>query len=198
MTDQVTTLDDEEEEEGSGWGALDDLPGNPIMWVLIISELFVFGAFFLSFGVSRLLEPEVFSQSQSLLDGLLGGINTIVLITSGLLCALATQAIEAGNIRKTRIFLLGAIGLGLAFCTLKMIEYGDKFDQGIGIETDTFFTLFFLMTGFHFLHVVFGMVLLGIGMWKCRHDTVETVCAFWHMVDLIWVLLYPLIYLARS
>jgi len=196
MTDQVITADDEDE-EGSGWGALDDLPGNPIMWVLIISELLVFGAFFLSFGVSRLLDPDTFAQSQSLLDGVLGGVNTIVLITSGLLCALATLAVEAGNIKKTRAFLAGAISLGAVFGFIKMMEYADKFDQGIGIETDTFFTLFFLMTGFHFLHVVFGMILLAIAIWKCRADIVITVCAFWHMVDLIWVLLYPLVYLAR-
>jgi len=196
MTEQVSTIDDDEE-EGSGWGALDDLPGNPIMWVLIISELLVFGAFFLSFGVSRLLEPEVFAQSQSLLDGVWGGVNTIVLLTSGLLCALATQSVQVGNIKKTRALLAGAISLGAVFGIIKFIEYGDKFDQGIGIETDTFFTLFFLMTGFHFMHVIFGMILLSISMWKCRHDTVETVCSFWHMVDLIWVLLYPLVYLAR-
>jgi len=197
MKDQASIMDLDDEEEGSGWGALDDLPGNPMMWVLIISELLVFGAFFVSFAVSRLLDPVGFNQSQSLLDGVLGGVNTIVLLTSGLLCALATLALEKDQIKKTRILLSGAIALGAMFGVIKMIEYGDKFDQGIGIETDTFFTLFFLMTGFHFLHVVFGMILLGIGIWKPRHDTVETVCAFWHMVDLIWVLLYPLVYLAR-
>ena len=186
-----------EEEEGSGWGALDDLPGNPMMWVLIISELLVFGAFFASFGVSRLLDPVGFNESQSLLDGILGGVNTIVLLTSGLLCALAALTVQQEKIQLTRGLLGFAILLGGVFCYIKMVEYGAKFDEGIGIETDTFFTLFFLMTGFHFLHVIFGMILLGIGIWRCNHTTIETVCAFWHMVDLIWVLLYPLVYLAR-
>lgn len=195
MSEQLTTTI--EDEEGSGWGALDDLPGNPMMWVLIISELLVFGAFFLSFAVSRMLDPVGFNQSQSLLDGVLGGVNTIVLLTSGLLCALAALTVQQDRIKVTRWLLAGAIALGGVFCYVKMVEYGAKFDQGIGLDTDTFFTLFFLMTGFHFLHVIFGMILLGIGMWKCRHETVETVCSFWHMVDLIWVLLYPLVYLAR-
>lgn len=184
----------EQVEEGGGWGALDDLPGNPMMWVLIISELLVFGAFFLSFAVSRMLDPVGFGQSQALLDGVYGGVNTIVLITSGFLCAVA---VETKSIQRARGLLAGAIALGGVFGVIKMIEYGDKFDHGIGIETDTFFTLFFLMTGFHFLHVIFGMILLGIGIWKPRRDILETVCAFWHMVDLIWVLLYPLVYLAR-
>lgn len=184
----------EQTEERGGWGALDDLPGNPMMWILIISELLVFGAFFLSFAVSRMLDPVGFGESQALLDGVFGGVNTIVLITSGLLCALAVESKSTG---RARGLLAGAIALGGIFCWIKIVEYGDKFEQGIGIETDTFFTLFFLMTGFHFLHVIFGMILLGIGMWKCRRDVLETVCAFWHMVDLIWVLLYPLVYLAR-
>jgi len=184
----------EQTEERGGWGALDDLPGNPMMWILIISELLVFGAFFLSFAVSRMLDPVGFGESQALLDGVYGGVNTIVLITSGLLCALAVETKSTG---RARGLLAGAIALGGVFCWIKIVEYGDKFEQGIGIETDTFFTLFFLMTGFHFLHVIFGMILLGIGIWKCRRDVLETVCAFWHMVDLIWVLLYPLVYLAR-
>jgi len=184
----------EQTEERGGWGALDDLPGNPMMWILIISELLVFGAFFLSFAVSRMLDPVGFGDSQALLDGVFGGVNTIVLITSGLLCALA---VDSKSIVRARGLLAGAIALGGVFCWIKIVEYGDKFEQGIGIETDTFFTLFFLMTGFHFLHVIFGMILLGIGIWKCRRDVLETVCAFWHMVDLIWVLLYPLVYLAR-
>ncbi|PLW77496.1 cytochrome c oxidase subunit 3 family protein [Cohaesibacter celericrescens] len=193
MSDSVTT----EQEDSGGWGALDSLPGDPMMWVLIVSELLVFGAFFLSFAVSRVMEPDSFAQSQSLLDGVLGGINTIVLITSGFLCALALLALEGGKVAKTRMLLSAAIILGGIFCCIKILEYVDKYEQGIGVETNSFFTLFFLMTGFHFMHVLFGMVLLGIGIWRPRHATIETVCAFWHMVDLIWVLLYPLVYLAR-
>lgn len=87
--------------------------------------------------------------------------------------------------------------LGGVFCVLKLREYGAKADQGIHIETNDFFTLFYLMTGFHFLHVIFGVVLLGIAAFKPKVDSVVTVCAFWHMVDLVWVLLFPLVYLVR-
>lgn len=183
--------------EKSGWGALDDLPGNPMMWVLIISELLVFGAFFIGFSVNRILEPEQFAQSQNLLDRTMGGINTIILVTSGYLAAVGTRAIEQTDVQKGRLFLTGAILFGIMFCIIKLIEYADKASQGIHIESNSFFTLFYLMTGFHFLHVIFGIILLGIGIRSAKTETIETVCAFWHMVDLIWVLLFPLVYLMR-
>lgn len=190
-------MNEQMERQSAGWGALDDLPGNPIMWVLIMSELLVFGAFFISFAINRFLEPELFLHSQQSLDQMLGGLNTLVLITSGYLAALATGAIKQGGVEKCRLYLMGAIVLGGVFCALKMLEYMAKAQQGIHIETNDFFTLYYLMTGFHFLHVVFGVVLLAIGVVKTETETVETVCTFWHMVDLIWVLLFPLVYLVR-
>ncbi len=190
-------MNEQVKEQTAGWGALDDLPGNPIMWVLIVSELLVFGAFFISFAITRFLEPEMFFQSQGMLDQMTGGINTIVLVTSGYCAALATSAVKVGASQKCRLFLIAAIGLGGVFCVLKLREYGAKADQGIHIETNDFFTLFYLMTGFHFLHVIFGVVLLGIAAFKPKVDSVVTVCAFWHMVDLVWVLLFPLVYLVR-
>ncbi|MDV7339156.1 cytochrome c oxidase subunit 3 family protein [Terasakiella sp. A23] len=184
-------------EEKAGWGALDNLPGNPMMWILIISELLVFGAFFVGFAVNQVLEPDVFMESQNKLDRFMGGINTLILITSGYLAALATHAVQQGDIKKTRACLLGAMAFGVMFGIVKFVEYGDKAAQGINIETNDFFTLFYLMTGFHFLHVIFGLVLLGIAVAKPKPQTLETVCAFWHMVDLIWVLLFPLVYLVH-
>jgi nitric oxide reductase NorE protein len=185
-------------EEKSGWGALDELPGNPIMWVLIISELLVFGALFIGFSINHLLEPETFIQSQNLLSRMIGGMNTLVLLTSGYFAALALRSIKQGEPKRTgRLFIIGAMVLGLVFCGLKIWEYADKAAQGISIETNDFFTLFYLMTGFHFLHVIFGLILLAISLPKFNKETLETVCSFWHMVDMIWVLLYPLVYLVR-
>jgi nitric oxide reductase NorE protein len=77
------------------------------------------------------------------------------------------------------------------------VEYADKAAHGIGIETDTFFTLFYLMTGFHALHVIMGLVVLVIVGWKNSVDNLETGAAFWHMVDLIWLILFPIVYLVR-
>ncbi|WP_019646509.1 cytochrome c oxidase subunit 3 family protein [Novispirillum itersonii] len=183
--------------EAADWGALSALPGNPLMWILILSELAVFGAFLIGFTGARIADPGGFADSQALLSRVDGGLNTLVLITSGWMAALAGRASHDGRQRACRGWLLAALALGAVFLAVKAVEYSGKAALGIGLETNTFFTLYYLITGFHALHVVLGMVILGIGIWRPARDTVETGTAFWHMVDLIWVLVYPVIYLVR-
>jgi nitric oxide reductase NorE protein len=184
-------------DEAPGWGALDHLPGNPLMWVLIISEILVFGAFFCAFSAERAWHAAAFAADQRHLDRLAGGANTMILLTSGFLAANGCRMAALGRVKACRLWLMGASLLGLAFLTVKGFEYAGEFAQGFGMETSPFFTLFYLMTGFHALHVVLGMVILGVVGWKCSLENVETGTAFWHMVDLIWVLLYPILYLIR-
>jgi nitric oxide reductase NorE protein len=179
------------------WGPLSSLPGNPMMWLLIWSELLVFGALFVGFAVARALEPDVFTASQDSLDRLAGAINTMVLITSGFFAALAVNAQTNGKIGQMRGWIAGAITLGLVFLGIKWVEYSEKAAHGIGIETNNFYTLYYLTTGFHAMHVVFGIAILLIVGWKHSDDNLETGTAFWHMVDLVWVILFPLIYLMR-
>jgi nitric oxide reductase NorE protein len=182
-------------EDEDGWGPLSGLPGNPMMWILILSEFAVFGAFFVGFAIAHAVSPAIFDESQARLDRLLGGINTLVLVTSGWLAAVALRRKRAE--KSPRAPLLGAMLLGTVFLAVKVTEYGQKFAAGISIETNTFWTLYFLMTGFHALHVVLGIVILGVICWHDSLDNVETGTAFWHMVDIIWVILYPLVYLLR-
>jgi nitric oxide reductase NorE protein len=167
------------------------------MWVLIISELLVFGAFFTGFSADRALHPAAFAASQARLDRLAGGINTMILLSSGLAAAMAVNAIERGKVLACRLWLVFAGGLGIGFLVVKGLEYADKAAHGISMNTDDFFTLFYLMTGFHALHVVLGLIILAVVGWKCSLENVETGTSFWHMVDLIWVLLYPIVYLIR-
>jgi len=87
--------------------------------------------------------------------------------------------------------------LGLVFLGVKVVEYADKIGRGLTLTTNHFFELYYLMTGFHALHVVMGIVLLGILAWRASQENVETGAAFWHMVDLIWVMLFPVVYLIR-
>lgn len=187
----------EHQDDAVGWGALDSLPGNPLMWILIISELLVFGAFLSGFSVMRALHPVAFAASQAHLNRITGGINTMILLSSGACAAMALRARAEAGVRRCRFWLAGAGGLGAAFLSVKGYEYADEAAQGMSIDTDSFFTLFYLMTGFHALHVVLGLVILAIVSWRCDQDDVETGTAFWHMVDLIWVLLYPIVYLIR-
>jgi nitric oxide reductase NorE protein len=171
------------------------LPGELLMWVLIISELAVFGAGLVAFLSVRLTDPQGFAEAQTHLHRTGAAANTLVLVTSGWLAALATRAAEAGQTRRLRLLLVPAIALGGVFLILKGSEYADLFAQGIGTETHPFYTFSFLLTGFHAAHVLAGMVLLALVGWIATPRAVETGAAFWHMVDLVWVLLFPVIYL---
>ncbi len=177
------------------WGVLSQLPGNPMMWILIFSEMLAFGAIFLAFAGARAVDPATFAAGQQQLDPLLGGLNTLVLVSSGYIVALGVRARSDGHIARSRWLTVAAAAVGSIFVVLKLVEYGAKFDAGIGIDTDTFFMLYFLMTGFHFLHVILGIVVLLIVAWRNSLENLETGGSFWHMVDLIWVVMFPLVYL---
>ncbi len=182
-------------QEDRPWGALSDLPGHPMMWVLILTETVTFGLLFMTFAVTKAIHPALFAAGQAQLDPLLGGVNTLVLITSGWLAALAVEARIAERRSPARWMLLGSMVLGSAFVAIKIAEYATKVQAGIGLETDTFFTLYFLLTGFHLLHVVLGIVILAAVAFSDSVENLETGTSFWHMVDLVWVVMYPLIYL---
>lgn len=180
----------------SDWGPLSDLPGNPMMWLLILGELAVFGALFGGFAAIRVLQPALYRAGQDLLDPVLAGFATLALVTSGWLAARALDSVRLGG--SPRALLATAMAVGSLFLAAKFAEYNAKFSHGIGIETDTFWTLYYLTTGFHALHVVLGLVILGV-VWRFPSvNNIETGTAFWHMVDVIWVILYPIVYLVRT
>ncbi|OKO85738.1 Heme/copper-type cytochrome/quinol oxidase, subunit 3 [Bradyrhizobium sp. NAS80.1] len=185
------------EEHGTGWGILEELPGDPMIWVLIFSELAAFGLFLGAFTVARAIHPAVFAAGQAELDSHLAGLNTVVLVTSGWAAARAVKAARAGLRPTTRYWLLGAVALGGLFVALKLVEYGGEIGRGIGLETSPFFTLYFLLTGFHLLHVCLGIVILAVVGRRAEAPGVETGTAFWHMVDLVWIVMFPILYLVR-
>jgi nitric oxide reductase NorE protein len=170
-------------------------PGELMMWVLIISELAVFGAGLVAFLAVRLTDPVGFAAARVHLHSTAAGVNTLVLVTSGWLAALATLAAGADRIRAMRQYLAGAFALGAVFLIVKGAEYADLLAQGIGTETHAFFMFSYLLTGFHAAHVAAGMILLVVVGVLANSRAVETGAAFWHMVDLVWVLLFPVVYL---
>lgn len=174
-----------------------NLPGHPMMWILIGSELLVFGAALIAFCLARIGDPQGFSQAQDHLDRLSGLINVIVLLTSGLFAALSVEYARAGQTRKIHLALGAAALLGLVFLGFKGLEYANEFVSGFGLASGGFFTLYFLITGFHALHVVMGIIILAIVACWPTSVNVETGAAFWHMVDLVWLLVFPVIYLIR-
>ncbi len=173
------------------------LPGHPMMWILIGSELLVFGAGLIAFSGARIADPAGFAAAQDHLDRLTGLVNVLVLLTSGLFAALAVEAARVADSRRVRWMLAAAGALGLVFLAFKGVEYARDLAGGHTIESGTFFTLYYLITGFHALHVVLGLVILAIVARWPSHFNVETGAAFWHMVDLVWLLVFPVVYLVR-
>lgn len=175
--------------------SLDDLPGELILWILIVSEVLVFGAGLSVMVVQGLLDPQGFAHAQAQLDGRMAAANTLVLVTSGLFAARAEQDAAKGNRGAARLGLAVASLGGIIFLAIKSLEYRHDFSLGIGMETHPFFTFYFLLTGFHAAHVIAGVAVLGLVSYRADPASVQAGAMFWHMVDLIWVLLLPVVYL---
>jgi nitric oxide reductase NorE protein len=181
------------------------LPGDLAIWFIILIEMATFGLLFATFAVVRAQNLALFAASQGLLDAGRGAINTWLLIGGSGCVVLAVRAVSAGARRAGVGWLLAAQGCGLAFLVLKGDEYARKLSAGIDIETNVFFTLYYILTGFHFFHVVAAMAFLawltlqtGRGRFgPGKVHALETGAAFWHMVDLLWIVLFPLVYILR-
>lgn len=174
---------------------IDELPGEFLMWVLIISELLVFGAGMIAFMGVRLTDPAGFAEAQSHLHRTGAALNTAVLVTSGYLAAQALQWRRNMQRSLARLALILAALLGVLFLIIKGTEYADKASQGIGYETHPFFLFYYLLTGFHAAHVLAGVGILLLVAWRDDPGNIEAGAQFWHMVDLIWIMLFPVIYL---
>jgi nitric oxide reductase NorE protein len=174
-----------------------EMPGDLMMWVLIVSELLVFSAGLASFMAVRLSDSVGFAAAQDQLHRGAAGVATLLLVTSGLFAALAARAAEATQPPRARAYLAIAALLGIGFLLIKSNEYADLIQLGISTETHSFFMFYYLLTGFHAAHVAAGIVLFVVVGWRCPPAGVEMGTAFWHMVDLVWILLLPVIYLLR-
>jgi nitric oxide reductase NorE protein len=175
-------------------------PGGILMWIIIFLELITFGMALVAFVYYGAKEPEIFHQSKLQLNPTIGAINTVFLLTSGLFVANAIHFYKEGNITKTTFFFKLAMLGGLLFLLLKSFEYYTKITHGITLDTNTFFSFYWMLTGFHIIHVLIGLVLLfiterNISKNKSELEDVEATAAFWHMCDIIWLLLFPNIYL---
>jgi nitric oxide reductase NorE protein len=174
-----------------------------MVWVLIFMELLAFGLAFIAFFVLRARSLEVFESSQAELDQPLALLNTLVLVTSGYFVVLANGSYDRGDCRNAVRWLLATMALGGVFVVVKAIEYQEKLAHGVTTGVNQFFDFYWLLTAFHLAHVVLGLALLAYmtrRIAKGRAFTAEdfnlkTGSAFWHMCDLIWVLLFPILYL---
>jgi nitric oxide reductase NorE protein len=182
------------------------LPGDSGVWVFIIADMGAFALFFLIFTIGRVSAPALFEQSRQHLDINLGLLNTLILLTSSLFMVRSVEAARTG----VRAAVIGNLALtmliGSGFAVTKIIEYAAKASAGIGLTTNEFFTYYFVFTGIHFLHFLIGIGALTMMLVKARRDAldakfqtwIESVGCYWHMVDLLWIMLFPMIYLQRA
>lgn len=180
-------------------------PGDFAIWIFIYAELLVFAVFFISYAVTRSNNVELFNESQLLLNRTAGMVNTLVLLTSSWFVVNAVHAIKADQVDRCKQWLRGAIGMGWIFLFIKMFEFYTKSAEGITLSTNTFYMFYLSLTFFHFMHVILGMVILVAilnnakkGNYSSQEYTgIETGASYWHMVDLVWIVLFPLVYLLR-
>lgn len=177
-------------------------PGGILIWIIIFLELFTFSfglIAMVSFGKDNL---QLYHETCSTLNKNMAFAMTIILLTSGFFMAETIKAVRQKNTVKSKLFLKITIFLGFIFVVIKLVDYSLKIHDGIGINTNIFYTFYWFLTFFHFLHVVLGLVFLIYFLFtidtiieKSEFENIESGAAFWHMCDLIWLLLFPVIFL---
>lgn len=185
------------------------------MWLFLGQELLFFSGLFMAYIAYRWMYPDTWLDAADLLNKELGTLNTVVLLTSSLTMALAVRSTELGEMKKVVQYLWATIGLGVVFLVVKAFEYSHKIHEGMlpgfhfsyeGLDNGgLFFGIYFAATGLHALHVIIG---LGLMLWlikRCKNGLVneeryvlcENIGLYWHLVDLIWIFLFPMLYLVR-
>lgn len=177
-------------------------PGGILIWIIIFLELLTFGAVLLAMAFYAREEPNLFHQSRLKLNVLFGTTNTVFLLFSGYCMAMAVAKLKNNDLLKTKKYMWAAIVGGLLFLGLKSVEYYEKIETGLTMGLNSFWNFYWMLTVFHVVHVLVGLVILSVllkGIYKNQSETlVEDVVAgasFWHMCDLIWLLLFPILYL---
>jgi cytochrome c oxidase subunit 3 len=204
---QFETLDQQRESASLG------------MWVFLVTEVLFFGGMFMTYTLNRSTYPDVFGEASRSINLTLGAINTVVLIGSSLTMAMSVWAAQVGKKQLVTIFLILTLVLGTVFLGIKGVEYHEKFvehhvpglnfnfepgaDAATNAHAQLFFSLYFAMTGLHALHMIIGAGLLlwlikesFKGRFNAEYSTpVDLVGLYWHFVDIVWIFLFPLLYL---
>ncbi|HES59372.1 MAG TPA: cytochrome c oxidase subunit 3 family protein [Caldithrix sp.] len=185
------------------------------MWIFLITEVLLFSGLFTFYAIYRSWYPDMFINAHQHLNVALGTLNTIVLITSSLTIALAIRSMQLNNRRQTIILLITTLALAAIFLVVKYFEYSHKFHLGQlpgkfytftgikGTNPHVFFSVYFMLTGLHGIHVIAGMIAIGWVLHRTINNhfsaeyytPIENAGLYWHLVDLVWIYLFPLLYL---
>jgi heme/copper-type cytochrome/quinol oxidase subunit 3 len=174
--------------------------GRLAVWWVLASEIVIFGGLLASYLMHRLGHPEWAYQAVHT-NTMIGATNTFVLLTSSLFAVLAHQAAEAGNGKKAAKLLGLTVGGGLLFLIIKAFEWSTEIAHGYTITTNGFWSFYYTAAGLHAAHVIAGVVIMGfiaVDAWRGRElHRVELVGIYWHFVDIVWIFLFPLLYIAK-
>jgi nitric oxide reductase NorE protein len=181
------------------------LPCDPGLWMFIVADLTMFGLLFLLFTSARAAAPALFDASRRELSPTIALLNTIILLTSSWLMV---QAVDSARVQKrprTVCMLLLTILSGGSFVAIKAVEYTAEIHRGANVFLNDFFMYYFVLTGLHLMHLVVGLGVLIMTLIKARRGAldhrfncwIESVGCYWHMIDLVWITLFPMIYLQR-
>jgi len=181
------------------------VPGEVGIWIFILGDMLMYGALFASFLYDRGEDPELFNRSASALHTTFGAVNTLLLLTSSILVVYGVRSVRERLSRRPRVFFGLAFACGVGFVVNKYLEYSDLIRNDHDPTENAFFTYYYVLTGIHLTHLLAGLCVLTFlwrvarkGAWEPRDvSATESAASFWHVVDLLWVVLFALLYLVR-
>ncbi|MHA7664963.1 cytochrome c oxidase subunit 3 [Mycolicibacterium sp. HS_4_1] len=177
------------------------LPASKDLWVFVMGDFVIFGSYFVIFMISRHQQRDLFIESQRHLSLNIGVLNTLVLLASSWFVARAVQVARSGDFERARELTVGGGLCGVVFMLVKACEWSAKIAQGHTFPSNDFFMYYYMLTGVHLFHVAIGLVFLGVSYFELRNRKrvapVETGATYWHMVDLLWVVIFALLYVMR-
>lgn len=178
------------------------LPGDGHMWVMVLGDMVIFGGYFLVYMVHRAMSPDEFLSAQVHLNVSIGVLNTLVLLTSSLFVARSLHAVRDGQYDRATGLLTAAGACGLVFVLVKAYEWSVELGNGHTVANE-FFSFYYVLTGVHVVHVLLGLIILGVCARELREPLrrrttlVEQGATYWHMVDLLWIVIFALLYVLR-
>lgn len=191
--------------DSTGMPVTRHLPGEAGLWVFIGGDVIVFSLFFAIYIYDFGLYPDIFHASQAHLNHAFAAINTVLLLSSSWFVATAVEAARREKGRISSACLVAALICGIGFCVIKIFEYHEKINEGIMINTNEFYTLYYMYTGIHLVHVLIGLGVLAVMVRVSRKGVLDSKriflmeggASYWHMVDLLWIGLFALLYLVK-
>ncbi|MGV9797716.1 cytochrome c oxidase subunit 3 family protein [Mycobacterium sp. NPDC003449] len=179
------------------------LPSDGSMWVFVLGDLVIFSSYFVIFMIYRAKQPQLFLESQQHLSINFGVINTLALLASSWFVARSVLAARAGDpARAMKLTVYGGL-CGVLFMAIKAFEWSSEIGQGRTFPSNDFFMFYYMLTGVHLFHVALGLVFLGVSYFELRNprfrrvEMVETGAMYWHLVDMLWIVIFTLVYVLR-